>query len=795
MRLGWVLPALGLSLTLTAWPVGGAPGDIVVEVPVFEGGEGLDFFLQCARDYTDARAERAKWGEPRVLIDLYGDPRIADKVRVRVLEGSFPAVTNAGLNYWALIRNGDVLPLDRYLDGPNWEDDSTWRDSFLPGSLDRYEYEGRTYGIPLLYSAFAIWYNRGMFEEHKWEVPRTWDELFALCQAVKAADIPPIAFQGRYPGYAQSLIDSAYYHLAGRERFYEQQDIAEGSFDNPELVEALRLVQELSVNYFQAGSMGMSHTEAQQQFFNGSVAMIPCGSWLKSEMIGKIPDGFRLGAFNLPLPNSPNADPDAIYVAASYYFAMRQSPEREYGIDFLRFMTSRRQAGRFCRQRDILAAVKGSAEGNITADMQDMLDIVSAAKRTYGTAPGEGHPEMEQYWSDHRFKVLTGAETPAKAAKALEAGAAAVRNLEANPDEITVRHRWEPVLLLTILLAAVVYSLTTTSARARQARLNTGGRVAETRPTMRRSAVLIFVGPAALVYTVFVIIPCVRSFVWSVNRWDGLTDMQYVGALNFKRLLFESDAFWVALKNNLFIMVVIPVFVLPLSLFFATCISRGLRGSTFFRIVFFFPNILGGVAATLLWMHLYNPSGGPINEAIGWVGDGFVWLGNALAWVGDPLCAAGKWLQGARGFAWLSQDHLYWALIPMSVWGACGFNMVLFLAAMESIPEDLYEAADLDGASSWRQFVTITLPLIWEVLSIAIVFMVIGGMKAFEVIWLLTNQRPTTETHVIGTQMVQAMFTEFKVGEATAVAVLLFLMVFFGTWATLRLMRRETVEY
>ena len=157
--------------------------------------------------------------------------------------------------------------------------------------------------------------------------------------------------------------------------------------------------------------------------------------------------------------------------------------------------------------------------------------------------------------------------------------------------------------------------------------------------------------------------------------------------------------------------------------------------------------------------------------------------------------SAGSWLQAMEGFAWLSQSNLYWALIPMSIWGACGFNMILFLAAMESIPQSLYEAADIDGATSWRQFWTITLPLIWEVLSISIVFMVIGGMKAFETIWLLTNQTPTTQVHVIGTLMVQDMFTEFKIGEATAIAVLLFIMVFFGTAATLRLMRRETVEF
>ena len=210
------------------------------------------------------------------------------------------------------------------------------------------------------------------------------------------------------------------------------------------------------------------------------------------------------------------------------------------------------------------------------------------------------------------------------------------------------------------------------------------------------------------------------------------------------------------------------------------------RKAVLISILLFFPNILGVVAATLLWMHMYNPQGGVVNGLL-------VGIGNAFSYAG--LARAGGWLEGFQGFAWLSQDHLYWALIPISIWGACGFNMILFLAAMESVPRGLYEAAEIDGASAWRQFWSVTLPLIWEVLSIAVVFMIIGGMKAFEVIWLLTNQAPTTEVHVIGTRMVRALFVEFKAGEATAIAVLLFAMVFFGSVASLRILRRKTVEF
>lgn len=734
-----------------------------IEVPLFEGGAGLEFYDYVSRAYEEVR--------PDVLVDFYGDPRIADKVRVRILEGTFPEVTNAGLNYWALIRNGAVLPLDEYLDGPSWDGDRSWRESFLPGSLDRYEYQGKIYGIPLLYSINAVWYNKNLFEERGWETPTTWDEFFALCEKIRAAGIWPLAFQGRYPGYIGSVIDNAYYHLAGRERFYQQKDLVPGSFDNPEFVEALRLTQRTAQDYFQPGALGMSHTESQLEFFLGHTAMVFCGSWLKSEMMGKIPDGFRLGAFNLPRPEPTRAERNAINTGSGYFFVLKDSRNPAIGADFLRFMTSRKMAGTFAEMRDILVSVDGAMEGRTTADLQDLVELAQRATTAFGTAPGEGFPEMDQFLNDVRFKIVNGQLAPEEGAKALESSAEAVRNRSQYPDEITVRHLWKPALLLGLLALAMGYWLYTTVKQWRERQADATPRSSST-VRLNGLGVAFFVGPAAVFYTLFVIVPSVKSFVWSTMRWDGLTEMVFVGLLHFQRLLFESDEFWIALSNNLFIMFMIPLCVLPLSLFLAVCISREVVGAKLFRIAFFFPNILGGVAATLLWMHLYNPQGGPVNKVL--VALGF---------------------EGFAGFAWLAQDNLYWALIPMSIWGAAGFNMILFLAAMESIPQSMYEAADLDGASAWRQFWSITIPLIWEVLSISIVFMIIGGMKAFEVIWLLTNQAPTTDNHVIGTRMVQAMFNEFKVGEATAIAVLLFLIVFFGTTSTLRAMKREAVEF
>jgi raffinose/stachyose/melibiose transport system permease protein len=266
--------------------------------------------------------------------------------------------------------------------------------------------------------------------------------------------------------------------------------------------------------------------------------------------------------------------------------------------------------------------------------------------------------------------------------------------------------------------------------------------------------------------------------VWAFFRWDGFSERTWAGWFNFKWLFLESDAFWYALKNNLFVMTVPTLFVVPIALFLATMMHRGVWGAGFFRAVFLFPNLLGGIAATLLWMNAYDPHGGLVNEAL-------VKLGTLTG---------SEWLQSFRGYAWLSQANLYRSLVPIYLWMACGFNLILYLAAMQGINPELYEAAEMDGASALRQFFTITLPLIWDVLATSAVFIVIAGLNTFEMIWLLTSQDPVSGTHVLSTLMVSTMFREFQVGRATAIAVVMFVLVLAGAMTVLRGMgKRDTV--
>lgn len=819
MSVLWVL--LG-PMVLAGGPLALPPPgqQVTVEIPVFEGGEGMDFFIECARAYEQQVPQVTVNGrqQPSVAINLYGDPRIADKVRVRVLEGTFPAATNAFINYWPLIKHGDIQALDEWMDGPNWEGDSTWRDSFVPGALDVYNVDGHVYGVPFLSSVFCLWYNKTMFREHGWELPRTWDELYALCDKIRAAGVPPFAFQGRYPTYAQALLERSYYDTAGRERYYDMKNLVPGCFDNPEFVEGLIRTRKLARNYFQEGCLGMSHTESQQEFFNGKTAMIPCGAWLKSEMTGKIPDGFELGSFNLPIVPAGIQDPSAVVVGTNYYFVFSRSADKQYAADFLRFMTSRAQAGKFSRMRDCPTLVKGASEGNVTSDMDELVAMVNSAKEIYGQPPGEGYPEMTQHITDFVGKLVSvagqgggaAAEADDRAfcadlAKQYESAAQSVRYRAEHPDQINMNRVVEPVILLGLLVLGTGYWAWTAfgpgRARARAAASDDATTSSALR--LRWPTIVLFVGPALLLYTVFIVWPALQSFGWSLTRWNGLTEKEYCGLNNFAWLLFDSRVFWTAVKNNLFLMLVIPVFVLPLSLFLAACLSRGLWGSQLFRVVFFFPNLMGSVAVALLWQQLYNPHG-PVTQWLGGVcepiGQSVLGIAHGMpqegfwVWVTHLVEQAGGVLVSTKNLAWLSPTYLYKALVPMSVWGGCGFNMILYLAAMESIPQSLYEAAEIDGAPAWKQFWQITFPLIWDTLAVSIVFSIIGGMKVFDIIWLLTNQQTPSDLHVVGTYMVSSMFTEYKVGQATAIAVLLFLMVFVGTAATLRAMRRERVE-
>ncbi|MDX1932150.1 MAG: sugar ABC transporter permease [Capsulimonadales bacterium] len=288
----------------------------------------------------------------------------------------------------------------------------------------------------------------------------------------------------------------------------------------------------------------------------------------------------------------------------------------------------------------------------------------------------------------------------------------------------------------------------------------------------QRNLILTFLTPALALYSLFVLLPTVNAFRYSLTRWDGLSDPVWVGLANFGRILNPKSPFLTALGHNAFLMFAPGVIILTLALFFAYQIHQRVRGARLFRVTFFFPNVISSVAISILWVLIYSTSAAGL-------------LNNLLK----------TFFNVKEAIPFTESSHLLWAIVPMIVWSATGFYMVLFLAAMENIPESFYESARLDGATNFVLFRHITLPLMWDVLTTGIIFLIIGGLKIFDSIWVMENGRPSTSTHTLSTLMYSKVFEEYNIGYGTAIAVLLFLLVMAATLVSRRLLQRERLEY
>lgn len=754
--------------------VGGGLRAIEIEVPIFSGGFGTAFYEETAREFEKQR--------PGTIVHLYGDPRISDKLRVRIIAGNLPdAMLPRDILIPALVQAGRLRDLSPLLDGPNWEGDARWRDTFLPGALDAWKINGGIYGVPVSYACWAIFYNQGMFAANGWDVPRTWDEFFALCERIHAQGIAPVSLTGIYGNYPGSVLRSAYYNLAGAEGWERLNRAEPGAYADPRYVRAAGVLQRLSENYLLAGWEGATHTAAQVAFADGRAAMCVSGSWMLYEMGDKLPAALQVGVMNFPVFPDGVADPTTIQASTDNLFCfVTGDPEREAAtLDFLRYLTSRDRATAFARRIQTPAAIRAVSLDEFQPRMRGIASMILNARHAFPFPQVMLQPPaIRQALVDERQPLMLGQISAEEFSRRMERAAATHRVSLANPDRIEYRHLGAGIGLLAGMAALPAWLIFRRSRRRGGRRQQADALSAEHAGyfgRMRLPVLGVFVAPAFLLYAALVLVPGAAALAWGFTRWDGMGQREWVGLFNFKWLLFESDTFWQALRNNLFLMAVPPAIVLPLALGLAYLLHRRVFGANFFRAVFLFPNLLGGIAAALLWLSAYEPHGGLVNAALSGAGRLFGFEG----------------LKAFEAYPWLAPRNLYWSLVPIYVWMTCGFNLVLFLATMEGIDPQLYEAAEIDGATRLRQFFRITLPLIWPAIVVALVFIVIAGLNAFEMIWLLTSQDPDSRTHTLGTLMVTSMFKEFQMGRATAIAVLLLVLVASGSAVLMRVLKRE----
>ena len=261
---------------------------------------------------------------------------------------------------------------------------------------------------------------------------------------------------------------------------------------------------------------------------------------------------------------------------------------------------------------------------------------------------------------------------------------------------------------------------------------------------------LLFAAPWLIGFAVFYAYPVLASFYYSLCSYDAIRPPHFIGLENYRKLFFEDDLFWKSLTNTLFMIVFgLPV-GLAASLIIAVLLNQKLKGIAFYRTLFYLPSITPVVATSILWLWLLNPEMGLINlglAKIGIVGP---------SWLTDP-----SWSKPA--------------LILMGLWGAGG-GMVIYLAALQDIPEALYEAAALDGAKSLTRFFRITLPMLTPVILFNLIMGLIGTFQYFTQAYVMTSGGPQDSTTFYALLLFNKAFQDFKMGYASAMAWVLFVI-------------------
>ena len=399
-----------------------------LNVALFKGGYGIDFFETAAKEYEAAH--------PGKRVKVWGNPRVWEQLRPLFVAGTPPDLSwpGWGMDYWPLVYENKVIPLDEYLDGPPYEGSGTWRDTFEPSLLALGQYEGKQYMLPYFFSISGWWYDKVLFAKHGWEPPKTWSELLTLCAKIKAAGIAPITYQGKYPYYAIAgfLVPWAISH-GGMQVFDDCQNLVPGAWKSPSMLEAARRIKQLmDLGCFQKGANGMSHTEAQMEFVTGRAAMIPCGTWLHSEMREQLPKGnFEMTFFLPPVLDDGKGDPMAVAIGIEPWVIPTDGKNRELAVDFYKYLTTPKKARQFVEEKGTLMAVKGSDEAKMPAYLETPAAAFRAAKVTYSSEYAQWYPALGKASQDAMSALMTGEATPEQFVQRLE-DAAEIARKDAN---------------------------------------------------------------------------------------------------------------------------------------------------------------------------------------------------------------------------------------------------------------------------------------------------------------------------------------------------------------------------
>jgi multiple sugar transport system permease protein len=274
----------------------------------------------------------------------------------------------------------------------------------------------------------------------------------------------------------------------------------------------------------------------------------------------------------------------------------------------------------------------------------------------------------------------------------------------------------------------------------------------------------LFILPWLIGFFGLTIIPLLFSFYVSFSKWNGIGAPHFIGLRNFRFMFLVDDRFWQSMKNTFYYTFASVPLMVALALLLAVLLNRKLPGSNFFRSVFYLPSVIAGVSIYIVWAWMYDPKVGIFNYLLSFI--------------------------GIKGPFWLLDEH--WSmpsLIIMSLTG-CGGSMLIFLAGLQGVPKEYYEAARMDGANSITQFIRITLPLLGPTVFFNTIMGLIFGLQVFSQPFIMTQGGPYYSTYVIGLHIYNNAFRFSDFGYAASLSWILFLVILALSGAFMRATRR-----
>ena len=282
---------------------------------------------------------------------------------------------------------------------------------------------------------------------------------------------------------------------------------------------------------------------------------------------------------------------------------------------------------------------------------------------------------------------------------------------------------------------------------------------------------LLFILPAFIVYTILTVIPLVQTLGLSFTNWDGysMSHLSFTGLKNF-RLVFADRSMKTALLNTCFYSIVFPlvttVFAIPLSL----VLNSGMKTKNLQRAVFFFPSVPSAIILGYLWAYILSPTGnGLLNKLLGLFGI------HPVMWLAVP-----KWAM--------------FSVLLVNLWSVVGWYACIYLAQLQSIPTEYYEAANVDGATAWQKFRYITFPMLASAMTVSVMLLLLNSMKLYDLPFALTSGGPGTSTTLVSQIIIKTGFVEKSYGKATAMSAIFFVFIAVISVIQLKLMKKREVE-